>query len=66
MRQFGAPLREQLDLQAEARNLQRFNTNFRTWKRLSFPRPLFPLVTSDVLVRPSEEPTPQHMQPLCD
>lgn len=52
VRQFGAPLREQLDLQAEARNLRRFNTNFRSWKRLSFPRPIFPLVAPDVLVRP--------------
>jgi len=55
VRQFGAPLREQLDLQAEARNLQRFNTNFRSWKRLSFPRPIFPLVASDVLVESFEE-----------
>ena len=51
VRQFGAPLREQLDLSSEANNLARFNRNFRKWKNLSFPEPIFPLVTSDVLVR---------------
>ena len=29
VRQFGAPLKEQLDLAAEARHLARFNRNFR-------------------------------------
>lgn len=50
-RQFGAPLREQLDLQSEARNLARFNANFSRSKRVSFPKPIFPLVAPDVLVR---------------
>lgn len=76
VRQFGAPLREQLDLRSEARNLERFNTNFRKWKRLSFPRPMFPLVTSDVLVESYEEgdlisnyvndPSNQHNVALAD
>ena len=51
MRQFGAPLREQLDLQSEARNLARFNANFHRSKRVSFPKPIYPLVATDVLVR---------------
>ena len=50
MRQFGAPLREQLDLQSEARNLARFNANFHRSKRVSFPKPIYPLVATDVLV----------------
>ena len=36
---------------AQAANLERFNRNFRKWKNLSFPEPIFPLVTTDVLVR---------------
>jgi ABC1 atypical kinase-like domain len=51
VRQFGAPLREQLDLQSEARNLARFNANFHRSKRVSFPKPIYPLVATDVLVR---------------
>jgi ABC1 atypical kinase-like domain len=51
VRQFGAPLREQLDLQSEARNLARFNANFHRSKRISFPKPIYPLVATDVLVR---------------
>ena len=50
VRQFGAPLREQLDLSSEAQNLARFNRNFRKWKNLSFPEPIYPLVAPDVLV----------------
>jgi hypothetical protein len=36
---------------AQAGNLARFNRNFRKWKNLSFPEPIFPLITTDVLVR---------------
>eukprot|EP00884_Botryococcus_braunii_P013475 jgi/Botrbrau1/22128/Bobra.0206s0052.1 len=55
IRQFGVPLKEQLDLEAEARHLQRFNRNFRRWHNLSFPKPIFPHVRSDVLVETFEE-----------
>ena len=34
----------------QAGNLARFNRNFRKWKNLSFPEPIFPLITTDVLV----------------
>ncbi|KAK9817109.1 hypothetical protein WJX72_009682 [[Myrmecia] bisecta] len=53
--QFGAPLKEQLDLQQEARHLDRFNRNFRKWRHLSFPKPIHPLVAPDVLVETFEE-----------
>ena len=38
-------------IHAQAGNLARFNRNFRKWKNLSFPEPIFPLITTDVLVR---------------
>lgn len=55
LQQFGGPLRDQLNLKAEAANLARFNHNFRLWSSVSFPRPIFPLVESDVLVETFEE-----------
>lgn len=55
MRQFGAPLREQLDLRLEAQNLIRFQRNFRRWKSVHFPRPLFPWISSSVLIESFEE-----------
>ncbi|KAK9843517.1 hypothetical protein WJX81_006871 [Elliptochloris bilobata] len=55
VRQFGGPLREQLDLALEARHLARFNRNFRSWRNLSFPSPIFPLVAPDVLVETFEQ-----------
>eukprot|EP00798_Chlamydomonas_sp_ICE-L_P002143 gene2143-18192_t len=54
LKQFAAPLREQVDLAREADNLQRFNYNFRNAESVSFPVPLFPLVSSDVLVETFE------------
>eukprot|EP00892_Ulva_mutabilis_P007708 jgi/Ulvmu1/5309/UM022_0103.1 len=48
--QFGVPLQQQLDLSLEARNLERFRHNFRMSRVVSFPRPLWPLVSRDVLV----------------
>lgn len=54
VRQFGAPLKEQLDLSTEAAALARFNRNFRTWTNVSFPAPVYPLVASDVLVETFE------------
>ena len=54
VRQFGAPLKEQLDLSTEARALAKFNRNFRTWRNVSFPSPVYPLVAPDVLVETFE------------
>jgi len=48
--QFAAPMSEQVDLCIEAANLQCFRHNFRRNERIIFPEPLFPLVTSDILV----------------
>lgn len=36
--QFGAPLREQLDLATEAKHLEEFGTNFRHWSGVTFPQ----------------------------
>jgi aarF domain-containing kinase len=54
--QFGAPLREQLDLVTEARHLEEFGSNFRYWSGVTFPQPAdAPLVSSEVLVETFEE-----------
>ena len=55
IRQFGAPLKEQLDLLVEAQHLDRFGKNFRSWRNLSFPAPVYPLVAPSVLVETFEE-----------
>ncbi|GIL43566.1 hypothetical protein Vafri_1197 [Volvox africanus] len=55
IRQFGGPLKEQLDLSVEAEHLQRFNANFRAWDNVRFPVPLYPLVGPDVLVESFED-----------
>lgn len=55
VRQFGGPLKEQLDLACEARHLSRFAHNFRLWRHVSFPAPIYPFVSSDVLVETFEE-----------
>lgn len=55
IRQFGAPLKEQLDLSRESQHLTRFINNFRTWRNLSFPHPVYPLVTPNVLTETFEE-----------
>lgn len=53
--QFGAPLREQLDLRTEAAHLARFGANFKWWRGVRFPRPAAsPLVAEDVLVESFE------------
>jgi len=44
----------QVDLSREAANLERFNTNFRRTRSVSFPEPLYPLVSPDVLVESFE------------
>lgn len=55
IRQFGGPLKEQLDLSVEAQHLTRFNTNFASWGNVTFPQPLYPLVAPSVLVESFEE-----------
>ncbi len=54
VRQFREPLFEQVDLTREARNLEKFNTNFASWRHVSFPRPIEPLVQPAVLVETFE------------
>lgn len=45
----------QVDLAREAAHLSRFIYNFRTWKDVSFPKPLYPLVHPAVLVETYEQ-----------
>ncbi|CAD7697705.1 unnamed protein product [Ostreobium quekettii] len=54
VRQFGGPLHDQLDLVREAKNLEKFNKNFRWWSQIGFPDPLHPFVTPSVLVETFE------------
>lgn len=54
LKQFAAPLREQVDLGREAMHLHAFNYNFRRMREVSFPVPLYPLVTPAVLVETFE------------
>ncbi|KAK9866074.1 hypothetical protein WJX84_003580 [Apatococcus fuscideae] len=54
LRQFSTPLREQVDLGQEARNLWQFNFNFRGSSNVRFPFPLYPLVDQEVLVETFE------------
>jgi len=55
LKQFAAPLTEQVDLSREASNLQQFNYNFRNTLAVDFPVPLYPLVSNEVLVETFEE-----------
>jgi aarF domain-containing kinase len=55
LKQFAAPLREQVDLGREGFYLHAFNYNFRKEKNVSFPVPLYPLVAPAVLVETFEE-----------
>jgi len=55
LKQFAAPLREQVDLGREGFYLHAFNYNFRKEKNISFPVPLYPLVAPAVLVETFEE-----------
>jgi aarF domain-containing kinase len=48
-------LAEQVDLQREADNLDRFRAGFVSWRGVSFPAPLPGLVTPEVLVETYEE-----------
>lgn len=53
--QFRVHMGQQVDLQREADNLDRFRAGFVSWRDVSFPAPLPGLVTSEVLVETYEE-----------
>ena len=54
--QFGAPMREQLDLRAEAEHLAKFADNFRWWSGVRFPLPASScMIASNVLIESFEE-----------
>ncbi|XP_059301136.1 uncharacterized protein LOC132053226 [Lycium ferocissimum] len=55
IQQFAVFMMSQVDLSREAANLSRFIYNFRRWKDVSFPRPLYPLVHPAVLVETYED-----------
>lgn len=54
VQQFAVFMMSQVDLAREAAQLSRFIYNFRRWKDVSFPRPLYPLVHPAVLVETYE------------
>jgi aarF domain-containing kinase len=54
VRQFAVFMMSQVDLSREACNLNRFGHNFRRWRHVSFPEPLYPLVHPAVLVESFE------------
>lgn len=55
IQQFAVFMMSQVDLAREAANLSRFIYNFRRWKDVSFPKPLYPLVHPAVLVETFED-----------
>ncbi|KAH7416274.1 hypothetical protein KP509_14G083600 [Ceratopteris richardii] len=55
VQQFAVFMLTQVDLAREAAHLSRFLYNFRHWKDVSFPRPLYPLVHPAVLVETYEQ-----------
>lgn len=54
IQQFAVFMMSQVDLAREAAHLSRFIYNFRRWKDVSFPKPLYPLVHPAVLVETYE------------
>ncbi|XP_011622354.1 probable serine/threonine-protein kinase abkC isoform X1 [Amborella trichopoda] len=54
VQQFAVFMLSQVDLAREAAQLSRFIYNFRRWKDVSFPKPLYPLVHPAVLVETYE------------
>lgn len=56
--EFAGIMQQQLDLSIEAHNLERFSQNFAESREVSFPRPVRPFVSPDVLVETFEEGTP--------
>lgn len=55
VQQFAVFMMSQVDLAREAAHLSRFIYNFRSWKDVSFPKPLYPLVHPAVLVETYEQ-----------
>lgn len=55
IQQFAVFMMSQVDLSREAAHLNRFIYNFRRWKDVSFPIPLYPLVHPSVLVETYEQ-----------
>ncbi|CAD6587378.1 MAG: hypothetical protein CYPHOPRED_003903 [Cyphobasidiales sp. Tagirdzhanova-0007] len=55
---FGSMMRSQLDLTTEAKNLERFEDNFRHRTVVSFPRPLNAYTSKRVLVEEYEDAVP--------
>ncbi|KAH9538519.1 hypothetical protein CY35_15G010300 [Sphagnum magellanicum] len=55
VQQFASFMLTQVDLSREAAHLSRFIYNFRRWKDVSFPKPLYPLVHPAVLVESYEQ-----------
>ncbi|KAL8467861.1 hypothetical protein ACS0TY_031200 [Phlomoides rotata] len=54
VQQFAVFMMSQVDLAREASNLSRFIYNFRHWKDVSFPKPVYPLIHPAVLVETFE------------
>ena len=55
VQQFAVFMMSQVDLAREAAHLNRFIYNFRSWKDVSFPKPVYPLVHPTVLVETYEQ-----------
>uniref|UniRef100_A0A7N1A439 ABC1 atypical kinase-like domain-containing protein n=2 Tax=Kalanchoe fedtschenkoi TaxID=63787 RepID=A0A7N1A439_KALFE len=55
VQQFAVFMLSQVDLAREAAHLSRFIYNFRRWKDVSFPKPVYPLVHPAVLVETYEQ-----------
>ena len=55
VQQFSVFMMSQVDLAREAAHLNRFIYNFRRWKNVSFPKPVYPLVHPAVLVETFEQ-----------
>jgi aarF domain-containing kinase len=55
VQQFAVFMMSQVDLAREAAHLSRFIYNFRQWKNVSFPKPVYPLVHPAVLVETYEQ-----------
>ncbi|KAJ3670196.1 hypothetical protein LUZ60_010520 [Juncus effusus] len=55
VRQFATFMLSQVDLSREAAHLSRFSYNFRNWKNISFPEPIYPFVHPCVLVESFED-----------
>ena len=50
VKEFKSVLLDQIDLTLEARNLDMFNRNFRNVKNVTFPQPIWPYVSEEVLI----------------